>query len=40
MRDQSDEDTRIVIELKRDARAAGGAEQSLQAHRAGDLASA
>ncbi len=32
--------SRVVVDLKKDARAAGGAQQPLQAHRAGDLASA
>ena len=33
MRDESDENTRVVIELKRDAVPEGGHQQPLQAHR-------
>ena len=37
IRDESDENTRVVIELKRDAQSKGRHQQSLQAHRAGKL---
>ncbi len=37
IRDESDENTRVVIELKRDAHPEGRHQQSLQAHRAGVL---
>ena len=37
IRDESDENTRVVIELKRDAQSEGRHQQSLQAHRAGKL---
>ena len=36
IRDESDENTRVVIELKRDAHPEGRHQQSLQAHRAGE----
>ena len=38
IRDESDENTRVVIELKRDAIAEGRHQQPLQAHRAGNAA--